>query len=419
MRIYSAEESKKYISKVNWAGDVFEYAGQKDYGVHGYNPVPIDLAEDVISDINYPLEWLDIPLFLLPFRLMVYSNGWTGMEYNGRAYPSHVLYGARKEIPTRESIGPLIIHEIGHAVCYNFVDDNYLDFRHTEKFKEYLNLRQPPSFFSDRNHAWDTRPSELFAEDFRYLFGMPYMRTDKFLHYKYIEPPGPEIKEWFISLIPGGEKLKNKPEKIILHHSFTEDNELLEDYNAIKRYHTEVRGWSDIGYHWVLEKVGGRLHWIPGRRESTRGAHTKEQNMNYRSIGICIVGNFDEDIPSEEIYREVARKCNEIRKRYPNIGVEDVEPHRKYATYKSCPGKNFDMEKVKAYMRETSKVIKSDVAPIIKDGRTLVEIRTLIEDICGGVIISYDSKTQTSVSVIGKKKVYIQIGNPEIKIEEA
>ena len=77
----------------------------------------------------------------------------------------------------------------------------------------------------------------------------------------------------------------NAPEKIIIHHSLTEDNVMLSSFDAIRRYHMQTNGWSDIGYHWLLEKVNNKWIWRPGRPEKVSGAHTKEQGMNYKSIG--------------------------------------------------------------------------------------------------------------------------------------
>jgi len=207
-----------------------------------------------------------------------------------------------------------------------------------------------------------------------------------------------------------GVDVLNRPEKIIIHHSFTEDT-LLKDYNAIKRYHTEVKGWSDIGYHWVLENVAGRLHWIPGRDEKREGAHTI--GMNDKSIGICVVGNFDKEVPSDEIYKEVAKKCKKLMQKY-NLSVDDIEPHRKYAGYKTCPGKNFDIDKVKEYIQY--KTIKTDVAPFIKDGRTFLPVRFFIEAFGGRV--DWKSDTQEVICYLSGKKVTMQIGSKEIRIEE-
>jgi len=57
---------------------------------------------------------------------------------------------------------------------------------------------------------------------------------------------------------------------------------------AIKQWHTDPkpkgRGWTDIGYHWVIERSGDLK---PGRSESRKGAHTLGHNDE---IGICLCG---------------------------------------------------------------------------------------------------------------------------------
>jgi hypothetical protein len=138
-------------------------------------------------------------------------------------------------------------------------------------------------------------------------------------------------------------KEMNKPESYIIHHSLTEDGKVSSSFEAIRNYHMITNGWRDIGYHWVLEYVNNKLIWRKGREETDTGAHTKEKGMNSKSIGICVVGNFDKVAPSFDIYQMLANKITELDKKY---GKLPIEPHSKYATYKSCPGKLFDMEKL-------------------------------------------------------------------------
>lgn len=136
----------------------------------------------------------------------------------------------------------------------------------------------------------------------------------------------------------------NRPEFIILHHSFTEDNQL-KNWDEIRRYHMEDRGWRNIGYHWGIEQVDGVYEIFKGRDEIEDGAHCKEQGMNRRSIGICCVGNFDEKRPPKEQLDELVNLIKNIRSRYGNL---PLKYHRDYAInpdthepYKSCPGWKF------------------------------------------------------------------------------
>ena len=78
-----------------------------------------------------------------------------------------------------------------------------------------------------------------------------------------------------------------KPQYFCIHHSLTKDGTVV-DWDAIRRYHKETNGWTDIGYHYGIERVGGGLSLQIGRPESQPGAHTKEMHMNLKSIGICV-----------------------------------------------------------------------------------------------------------------------------------
>ncbi|QEK12567.1 N-acetylmuramoyl-L-alanine amidase [Crassaminicella thermophila] len=116
-------------------------------------------------------------------------------------------------------------------------------------------------------------------------------------------------------------------------------------FNAIKRYHMQVRGWSDIGYHYVIEKVGDKYEILKGRDEKTPGAHCKEQHCNFESIGICLVGNFDIAEPPQAQLDKLYELLEDIFKRY---GKMKIYGHNHFAKYKSCPGTKFPMNKVLA-----------------------------------------------------------------------
>ncbi len=77
------------------------------------------------------------------------------------------------------------------------------------------------------------------------------------------------------------------------------------------------------------------------------GAHCREQGMNRRGIGVCVVGNFDVAPPSEALLEKAADSVAWLCRMY-RIPLENIHGHREFATYKSCPGKKFDMD----YFRE-------------------------------------------------------------------
>ena len=77
--------------------------------------------------------------------------------------------------------------------------------------------------------------------------------------------------------------------RIMLHCSATVEGK---DYSVdtIRKWHVEGRGWSDIGYHYVIHLDGSVSQ---GRPLDRSGAHTKGHNKD--SVGICYIGGLDED----------------------------------------------------------------------------------------------------------------------------
>ena len=88
---------------------------------------------------------------------------------------------------------------------------------------------------------------------------------------------------------------------VVIHHSETDDNGTPKDLDALRKYHIEHNGWSDIGYHYIIEKVGGVYRVFAGRSINQNGAHAI--GFNGTHIDVCCVGNFDIDSPEEELYQ--------------------------------------------------------------------------------------------------------------------
>ena len=82
--------------------------------------------------------------------------------------------------------------------------------------------------------------------------------------------------------------------EIIVHCSATPKGRNV-DTAEIKRWHTEDNGWSDIGYHFVVE-LDGDIG--VGRPQERSGAHCKGKNAT--SIGVCYVGGVAENGTAED-----------------------------------------------------------------------------------------------------------------------
>ena len=128
----------------------------------------------------------------------------------------------------------------------------------------------------------------------------------------------------------------NKPEIIIVHHSGGTDANPLADTsnqtaNIIKNWHLSL-GWADVGYNWLIEKSG---KIVKGRDEKSTGAHTV--GYNEKSIGVCVIGNFDATLPTQAQIESLKIVLRDILKRYPIITYDKIYPHRKFAK-KTCYG---------------------------------------------------------------------------------
>ncbi len=133
------------------------------------------------------------------------------------------------------------------------------------------------------------------------------------------------------------------PIEIILHHSLTKDSKTV-SWNAIRKYHM-AKGWKNCGYHFGIELIGDRYEILVGRMLNDKGAHTKGQNS--RSIGICLIGNFDKEAPPKEQWDLAVKLVSALRKIF-TMSLNDIYGHREFANYKSCPGTAFDLQLFKS-----------------------------------------------------------------------
>ena len=137
------------------------------------------------------------------------------------------------------------------------------------------------------------------------------------------------------------------PLNIIIHHSLTADGQMV-NWQAIRKYHIETNGWKDIGYHYGIENVYGQYEILKGRFDNMTGAHAK--GFNQDSIGICLIGNYDDHEPLPIQLDLLQRLVISLITIY-GIKVANVLGHREtYARLgkpqlKICPGRLFDMIK--------------------------------------------------------------------------
>lgn len=134
----------------------------------------------------------------------------------------------------------------------------------------------------------------------------------------------------------------NIPKNIIVHHSVTpKDLDVTTTEKSIERNHKERGfplssiGWH-IGYHFIIYGNGEVRRY---RNDNEEGAHCKEQSMNFKSLGICLIGSFDTETPNNSQVDSLFRLLKQKSAQY-KISRINIYPHRHFATYKSCYGSN-------------------------------------------------------------------------------
>lgn len=103
--------------------------------------------------------------------------------------------------------------------------------------------------------------------------------------------------------------------------------------DGIREYHTKINGWSDIGYHFLIDRDG---HLYPGRPEGLVGAHAYGANTG--SIGINLMyGTKDSTVTNATLntvvllLKQLCSRHNIVPSNKTIIGHKDV-----MAT--ECPG---------------------------------------------------------------------------------
>jgi len=101
--------------------------------------------------------------------------------------------------------------------------------------------------------------------------------------------------------------------------------------------------WRAIGYNCGSEYSNGNLIIRYGRSLRDHGAHCSQEKMNSRSIGHCIIGNYDKAAPSQNIWDFAIQVGRDVKIVYPQIKI--LGHHEvKGVPPKTCPGVYFDMD---------------------------------------------------------------------------
>ena len=123
------------------------------------------------------------------------------------------------------------------------------------------------------------------------------------------------------------------PSYLIIHHSATDRDTTT--FASVKAYHIS-KGWGDIGYHYFI--TPSMCH--SGRGEDVVGAHCIADGMNFKSLGICLAGNFENETPTDWQVNRLKQLIKELQNKY-NIPNKNILAHREVSgAATACCGKN-------------------------------------------------------------------------------
>jgi hypothetical protein len=92
--------------------------------------------------------------------------------------------------------------------------------------------------------------------------------------------------------------------------------------------------------------VNGKLEYMIGRPIDMEGSHCSGAR-NHDSLSICVLGNWDVNIPTYDHYFYTASLCRALMLKCKAIELMDIQGHWCHNNYKSCPGENFNFIKLR------------------------------------------------------------------------
>ncbi len=134
---------------------------------------------------------------------------------------------------------------------------------------------------------------------------------------------------------------------LVIHTAAFAPNDIPGDCSVeqIRQWHLE-RGWSDIGYHFVI-RMNGDIE--KGRPLSKPGAHAK--GLNRKGIGVCCSGHGDlADFTDEQknAIVELYHRLDDYEIKV--IGHREINQYvnKKHHTAKTCPGAKVNMDEIRS-----------------------------------------------------------------------
>ena len=141
---------------------------------HAYDAAEVRAT---LAAVRYPLDRISVEIFLLPYP--------RAGALESAAGPGLILLAPGVRPLSREHQHSELTHELGHIVQYARMPDH--DAASWAAYRSLRGIDDPSVYFAGAPHA--DRPHEIFAEDFRALFGDPLANYSQTVENSSITPP--------------------------------------------------------------------------------------------------------------------------------------------------------------------------------------------------------------------------------------
>lgn len=169
-------------------------------------------------------------------------------------------------------------------------------------------------------------PSDTYNHTLGSTHGLPYSVL------KRLRSVQPKSKKWV---------------RIMIHHTGTPQG----NFEAFDKAHRRRGMENGLAYHFLIgngkKMKDGEIIMSKRWKEQLDGGHTQIKYLNATSIGICLVGNFQNQRPTSTQLKQLTALCRFLMARC-GISEANITTHKvAYEAYKKlgtqCPGKYFDL----------------------------------------------------------------------------
>ena len=180
-----------YLDK-SWYDYRFEVSPVKSIGSMKMEAVDSEEYLRVLKEVRFPLEAAGpYKIYFLAYKL---KNDTSTLALTFKDN-STVVFGTYFKF-SEEKLNQLAVHELGHQIAFRLMND--------AKWKKYIKLRglENSRIYNNHTEVFSNRPQEIFAEDFRLLFGGDAAMKAAHIN-KDIPTPdkAPGLKDFFLALV--------------------------------------------------------------------------------------------------------------------------------------------------------------------------------------------------------------------------